>query len=235
MKERPILFSTPMVQAILDGSKTQTRRVIKGAPTEAGYGAFLQPSTTPGIGYAGFCKGPSAESPGLGCVKCPYGVPGDRLWVREAWMLPTPPDEGMIAVDYRACLEAETQGCDRVFLDDVTDAMLQDALRIWDADVRHARSGWRPGIHMPRWASRLLLEITDVRVERLQSISEADAQAEGAPAEFEVDLATFVHGKAIPSSTHYLGFKHLWRDINGEDSWQANPWAWVVSFKPISL
>lgn len=224
MKERPILFSTPMLQAILAGTKTQTRRVVKPQPN----GVWSIPPITVVDGRWG----------SNGCVsdlRCPYGKPGDRLWVREAWMLPTEPAEDMITVDYRACLEAETQGCDRVFLDDVTDAMFQDAQRIWDSDVKHARSGWRSGIHMPRWASRLLLEITDVRVERLQSISEADAKAEGAPAEFEVDLATFVHGKSLPASTHYLGFKHLWRDINGKDSWQANPWAWVVTFKPITL
>lgn len=244
MKERPILFSAPMVCAILDGSKTQTRRVVKNAPHEAQCGLFSQPFTKPDTSSALFFAGPTAESPGLGMVTNPYGKPGDRLWVRETWMLPTQPvaDLHMLDVDYRATLEPEMQGCDREFLNDVSDAILQDALRIWDADVRNARSGWRPGIHMPRWASRLLLEITDVRVERLQSISEADAKAEGVRRAWEpvADhkgqpvIVSAADDEPHPGYTYRNGFHALWWQINGRDSWTANPWVWVVTFKRVT-
>ncbi len=193
MKELPIRFSGPMVKAILDGSKTQTRRVVKQdrdglldcKPTPA-WDAFWQ------------------------CVACPYGKPGDRLWVRETFGI----DDEDGAVLYFA---------------DPDTAQNAEHARI--CEDRYPRR--RPSIHMPRWASRILLEITDVRVERVQDISEADAQAEG------IEYSERFEGYCIGMAEHYhshdprLSYASLWESINGPDSWAANPWVWVVEFRRI--
>jgi hypothetical protein len=193
MKELPIRFSGPMVKAILDGSKTQTRRVVKQdrdglldcKPTPA-WDAFWQ------------------------CVACPYGKPGDRLWVRETFGI----DDEDGAVLYFA---------------DPDTAQNAEHARI--CEDRYPRR--RPSIHMPRWASRILLEITDVRVERVQDISEADAQAEG------IEYSERFEGYCIGMAEHYhshdprLSYASLWESINGPDSWAANPWVWVIEFRRI--
>lgn len=160
MKERPILFSGPMVRAILDGRKTQTRRVVKPR------------------------QGMLDDWTGL---PCPYGKPGDRLWVRETCYFEQPHGE----VIYRA------------------DPGSEKAL-----DPEFTGLRWRPSIHMPRWASRITLEIVNVRVERLQDIRVDDARAEGVTAKWPVH-----------------GFRNLWQSINGFGSWDANPWVWVVEFR----
>ena len=181
MKELPIRFSGPMVKAILDGSKTQTRRVVKQdrdglldcKPTPA-WDAFWQ------------------------CVACPYGKPGDRLWVRETFGI----DDEDGAVLYFA---------------DPDTAQNAEHARI--CEDRYPRR--RPSIHMPRWASRILLEITDVRVERLQDISDRDARDDGAEQIGDCEGA------------YVAGFRRLWESINGLDSWSANPWVWVIEFRRI--
>ena len=194
MTERPILFSGPMVRAILEGRKTQTRRVVKPQPelqlksarwmrcADEQHALFTQ--------HDGELCGQMAST-----RKCPYGKPGDRLWVRETWahrrwMLgdasPSP------TTVYRADGE-DLKGCDR----------------------------WRPSIHMPRWASRITLEVVGVRVERLQDISEEDAKAEGI--EWVIGYRS-----RIPL------FSALWERINGPGSWDANPWVWVVEFRRVS-
>lgn len=164
MKERPILFSAPMVRAILDGTKTQTRRVVKHRHLAfiGGKGQENDPSAW------GFGAGVQNESYRL---VCPYGIPGDRLWVKETWH-PGGPENNHDGVIYRA-----------------TDPG-------WDDSGSGLR--WRPSVFMPRWASRITLEISSVRVERLQDITEEDARAEGA------------------------------------ESWQANPWDWVVGFHRVN-
>lgn len=199
MKERPILFSAPMVRAILSGTKTQTRRVAK-------------PIKHPDLG--------NVYDPGALVLEkehhhvieraCPYGAPFDRLWVREAIRLipDQDPDDGLGPV-----------------------------LSIYDADGSlTAADAWPwkrsylPPMHCPRGLSRIMLEITAVRVERLQDISEEDAQAEGcAPAWLDADDNTTVHAEAKP--TYRQGFARLWRDIHGAGSWAANPWVWVVEFR----
>ncbi|WP_394650391.1 hypothetical protein [uncultured Deinococcus sp.] len=200
--ERPILFSGPMIHALLDGSKTQTRRVVKLpkwiASEEHGQAMQALAKHPAGVSMRGPCDG-------LRTFLCPYGKVGDRLWVRETWNFSDASTLSEPKAIYRA-------GDERSISD----------------------PNWRPSIFMPRWASRILLEITDVRVERLQAISEKDARAEGAAAEFEVNVAEFVHGRKLPASTHYLGFKHLWKEINGRESWDANPWVWAVSFRLIA-
>ena len=164
MTERPILFSAPMVRAILDGNKTQTRRVVKLKPD------YMET----------FLRLPNK----VAC--CPYGQPGGRLWVRET---------------FEDC-ESALHSC-----------------VLYRADGGTPGTKWTPSIHMPRWASRITLEITGVRVERLQDISEEDAISEGTP---------------FPCGGWVGGYQKLWESIHGPGSWDLNPWVWVVEFKRVT-
>lgn len=179
MKERPILFNGPMVRALLDGSKTQTRRVSKADPDQC---------EDIGIFYA--------ENP------CPYGRPGDRLWVRESYQRHTGPYGESFIYAYRA-----------------TD---DDRL-----------GPWRPSIHMPREACRITLELTGVRVERLQDISEADARSEGLTDGGCLNCGNPEPcGCDCPTPSARDSFVQLWESTGGD--WHANPWVWVVEFRRIS-
>lgn len=195
MKERPILFSAPMVRALLAGTKTQTRRVVKITHRTPGLAACLAPP-------AGMRTRTS-----LAAELCPYGHPGDRLWVRETFARIDGQTRPWIETDYQATY---THG-DR----------LGDTLGI--------KKRWTPSIHMPRHASRITLEITSVRVERLQEISEADAQAEGWTRRPEVSTDPQVHKEAARD-----WFMDLWESINGPGSWDANPWVWVIEFRRLA-
>ena len=204
MKERPILFSGPMVRALLDGSKTQTRRVLK-VPHENPLGKWeVLPWGGPNGGRTRDGKTVPFQNV-IGhtrtgeIIACPYGEPGDRLWVREAHAV-----DGK-KVFFRAAHEESEGAGPRV-------------------DIR-----WRPSIHMPRWASRITLEITSVRVERLQDISDADCVAEGCgalPSAIGCPM-TSAPGETIPRAM----FRALWESINGHGSWAANPWVWRVEFR----
>lgn len=179
-KERPILFSGPMVRAILDGRKTQTRRIVKDESKAK--------RDIDGI-YWG----------------CPYGLIGDRLWVRETWfdnLCPRTPADGLNEVYYRADGEAHEQ---------------------FPGDYMDMR--WTPSIHMPRWASRITLEVTGVRVERLNEIDADDVFAEGA-------LTTDYEWWHVDLMVRQQ-FQILWESINGPGSWAANPWVWVIEFKRV--
>lgn len=207
MKERPILFSAPMVRAILAGQKTQTRRVVKPQPVPVG---TLREIDEPGAGQT-FVENGVLRTParyGSRPASCPYGQPGDRLWVRETYALHHAWDE-----------------CAPCVAESVTPRP-----RVWhraDApDAIDGRGRWRSSIHMPRWASRITLEVTAVRVERLHDISEADAEAEGVTAEPSNGLADSPVGLSAREA-----FADLWASINGPESWEARPWVWVVSFK----
>ena len=216
MKERPIIFSGPMVRALLDGSKTQTRRVMKPQlvyGTVAGlFNSWYLPS-----GQGGGTLYPNGKEKILGT--CPYGQPGDRLWVRESFCKIIGQSGGWIETDYQATY---THGF-----------RLGDSLGL--------KKRWTPSIHMPRAASRITLEITSVRVERLQDISEADAMAEGivecpisADDEGPRRIGYMVgpdDGKSGLSVTPIQAYRDLWESINGPDSWTTNPWVWVVEFK----
>lgn len=195
MKERPILFSAPMVRAILSGTKTQTRRAVKltanGHVKEPGGHRRWHPAD------------PDAW------LACPYSQPGDRLWVRETFRRDLDRLHSRKLIEYAAD-------------DEVRDAGPSAAFDFPDI-------GWRPSIHMPRWASRITLEITGVRVERLQDLSEADAQAEGCSLECMTPTGDD-SGSAIYGPGGYLA---LWESINGAGSWAVNPWVWVVDFKRI--
>ncbi len=182
IKERPILFSAPMVRAIRAGTKTQTRRVVK-----------------PPRGYrwldidAGTMINDGGHKKHISDLRGPYGQPGDRLWGRESFL-----ENKVGEIIYRADFE----------------------------DPRALR--WRPSMFMPRWASRITLEVAGVRVERLQDISRSDAIAEGAPPSHpSIDRVSREFGyEDFPRSW----YTQLWESINGPGSWDANPWVRAVEF-----
>ena len=201
MKERPILFSGSMVRAILSGNKCQTRRVVKSQPTggwgfDGAYGRITSPHHKKGKFGAFIQRGVGTDFPETDLIVCPYGQPGDRLWVRESF----------------AHIYRDNSSPERRSFEDV--AYMADGRGI---DIG-AYGSWKPSIHMPRWASRITLEITSVRVERLHDISEADARAEGA--------------SQHPDGPWHA-YRSLWTLINGPDSWAANPWVWCIEFQRI--
>lgn len=221
MAERPILFSAPMVRAILDGSKTQTRRVWKMPKGMEWYvSGPLRGEETGDICDIGGKGWWSVDE-----VACPYGDVGDRLWVRETWQGPILDDEQLA--------EFSGDGADAFKKPEFCVYRATDLLDAIDSDGKEL--GWRPSIHMPRWASRITLEITGVRVERLNEISNVDAIAEGieqveSPHENTLlwrDYERGHYGTVSPIAS----FSSLWESINGTGSWAANPWVWVIEFK----
>jgi hypothetical protein len=233
--ERPILFSAPMVRAILDGRKTQTRRVVKRAaldaigfctdradeqPAEsADLGLFYdRPDVEDSRGLMRTAKHPewlvfNAEYPDEGSLPIGqgYGAVGDRLWVRETWAMNPVRTFGVMKPRGPA---------DCVYRADGTTA------------VSPGDFLWTPSIHMPRAASRITLEITGVRVERLREISGAGAEAEGVFAHVApYSLDKVFRDQRGPRAIEYFG--QLWTKINGPASWAANPWVWVIEFKRI--
>lgn len=210
MRERPILFSAPMVRALLAGTKTQTRRVVKGIDP-----ANLDSTMTKAQWRQVNRDRPVSFGP---TYFCPYGQPGDRLWVRESFM-----DLRGTGVEHY-----DGDGCRQRY------AFAADSPPGSYADETRKDYGlkWKPSIHMPRSACRLVLEITGVRVERLNDISQADAMAEGvwtAGAAKESGILDRSPGGGVLN--HVGAFRNLWEEINGADAWQANPWVWVVEFR----
>lgn len=230
-RERPIRFSAPMVKALLAGTKTQTRRVVKPQPEYRDIGVVFASWV-----FKGGLLYPNAGESVLRL--CPYGVPGDRLWVRETWMVNLEADrlaKRQSAVRYRATDPAASE---------------EDGM------------GWRPSIFMPRWASRIVLELTDVRVQHVAEISEEDAIAEGCEAR---QSGTWWQGYSDPGNgfdlihTQHRGesppdwmiepkrmkptphldhtardaFRMLWEQIN-PGTWAPNPWVWALTFKRLS-
>jgi len=219
VRERPILFSGPMVRAILNGSKTQTRRVLGGGWFDAGDGTFLHVKRG--------CTHTIDDTENReGLLRwCPYGVPGDRLYVRESWgivnmrcLTSVMPDQQQIA--YRA-------GKQMGIPPKEGPCTLDRFTTEWRDDFTPDR--WRPSIHMPHWASRLTLEVVNVRVERLNQITPADAIAEGIPPaanSVTIDCDT-------PNPVH--DFRSLWDSINLKRApWSSNPWVWAITFKPLA-
>ncbi|MCU6669960.1 hypothetical protein M8013_14530 [Enterobacteriaceae bacterium H4N4] len=228
MIERGMIFNGEMVRAILDGRKTQTRRVIK-LSHERG---MLNPVV----------RGRNGEISSVSCrlapMLCPFGQPGDRLWVRETWALLG--NEDGCCVDWRDNLcKGDEKSAARIYR--ASCEQRAGDYSLWsipdDADWKpHTENqkfegAWRPSIHMPRWACRILLEITNVRVERLNDISRADAIAEGMPPSHpSIDAVS--QGLGYPDFSR-SAFAQLWQSLYGEESWQANPWVWVIEFKRI--
>lgn len=219
-KERPILFTGDMVRAVLDGGKTQTRRVLKGD--------FMhQPKGS--IDAKWYFRGPkmacwdSYETDAEMIARHnPYGQPGDRFWVRES--------------------HAPRADCGCVWDRSKAQAFnrMQPGELCYAADQKGTDwvEKWRPGIHMFRWASRITLEIVSVRVERLQDISEADAIAEGIHSQggglYELHHFDVAKKRVIDSTqSPVLAYRGIWESINGPDTWALNPWVWVIEFKRI--
>lgn len=215
--DRPILFSAPMVRAILEGRKTVTRRVVKPYRKHPIVNLAL---AEPTLGYSGRHNDPDswgyefiddgAPAPLSAWPElCSYGQPGDRLWIRETFAA-TDFGNNVKAAWYRATQEAHVES-------------LPESLRAMAAppDGR-----WKPSIYMPRWASRITLEVTGMRVERLQDITESDAAREGCLPPVESD-------GSVACGRRKTAFRSLWESINGPDSWGANPWVWVIEFKRV--
>lgn len=231
MTERPIVFSGPMVRAVLDGRKTQTRRIVKPQPGPCDHNFWPDRPTSRWVAdddgwHCAVCgNGVSIDQrrpSGVVGVRCPYGVPGDRLWVKETWRPRSALQDWDLDIRYAA------DGAERTIKDG------EFGERDWIMPKAAARGNVSP-LYMPRWASRLTLEITDVRVERLQDISEVDAEAEGSrhPALGDrvcVGFASVPRDRCPPQTAFAL----LWETINGPDSWAANPWVWAVSFRVAS-
>lgn len=218
MKERPILFSAPMVRAILEDRKTQTRRVVMVHPSNPIRG-WVDPASYPWV-HVGKHSYDNDKPPAFGAmfrselggelfVPCPYGVPGDWLWVQEAWS------------------SGYSNGCwgtlfhaDRAF---VQGKRAHEKGPHYNADDKPLIC-WRHPIHMPRWASRITLKIESVRVERVQEIGEDDAGAEG------VSFTKYANANAR------FHFREIWDTINAARGfgWDANPWVWVVEFRRVT-
>lgn len=211
MIERGILFSAPMVRALLDGSKTQTRRPCK--PMNQWVDQECREVRMIDGAALHFLKGATAP---LETLRCPYGKPGDRLWVRETWH-PDPEDDGTWAYTQWA-------GCKGSPLSDIPKRFQKPEHCIHRASWDGVDLVWRPSIHMPRWASRILLEITDVRVERLQDIGSEEIEAEGVVTS---DADIMQHG----CRARVMDWQRLWESINGDGSWDTNPWVWVIEFR----
>lgn len=222
MKERPIQFSAPMVRALLDGRKGQTRRVMSRQLKNPGWTSYVYfpPHANypdrPGVAIECGEDYPDDDSDK---VYCPYGDPGDRLWVREAWR--TTGDGGRV--------------------DDMPPRDLQPHQVWYEADGAapddECVGKYRPSMFMPRWASRTTLEVTGVRVDRLQDISEEDAISEGIEpyAIYGGKVASW-KGSVDMAAAHDSprdAYRDLWNAINGPDAWNTNPWVWVVEFKRI--
>lgn len=235
MKERGMIFNAEMVRAILDGRKTQTRRPIKWKQTRF---------TEIGEREDG-SKWPWSEDAEHACDfwhPCPFGAVGDRIWVRETWA--TLGNEDGCCVDWEGNLcKGDERSAARIYRASCEQrpgdyglwSIPDDAY--WKPHTKEHKfeGAWRPSIHMPRWASRILLEITDVRVERLNAISEEDATAEGVPPAGSLlpDYpGTFLTPKG-DFATAKVAFQRLWESIYGEESWKANGWVWVISFKRV--
>lgn len=221
-KERPILMNSEMVRAILDGRKTQTRRIVKPIASHWAKGCYHRPDgrwiwvtgERPDNGQG------EGVSLGNEPFKCPYGKPGDRLWVRETW-------QGYRQTSYEydewEAMESPKDRHDNAYVP------------VYQADKKNFPEKWFPSIHMPHEYSRITLEITGMRVERLRDISEADSIAEGLrvfPFEDSVAYA-WKDGDFCGHASATGAYRALWESINGPGSWDANPWIWVIEFKCI--
>lgn len=233
MKERGMIFNGEMVRAILDGRKTQTRRIVKGTD---GAVKFCKEWDINGeeIFVVLGEKDRTGMNPVLGAISCPFGAVGDRIWVREAYRFPASLDdvsptgvgEMAVATGYRKPWAPSFYEFTGTF---------SDGWKGFETPPKVSDAGkLRPSIHMPRWASRILLEITDVRVERLNAISEEDARAEGI-----IDGGCLNCGEpepcgcANPEPDATDAFAYLWQSIYGQENWNANPWVWVISFERV--
>jgi hypothetical protein len=259
MKERPILFSSEMVRAILDGRKTQTRRVIKPQPPincQVWSGWIIDSTAEKEIGSASWTDVPGVLFNKEHIVKCPFGKMGDLLWVRETWRIVGWHEGEPYLLGYKADGAQLEEPGDSSDYDDYKYAQYSidssedcdkakipiDEYGIYQfQDDDKFPTRWRPSIFMPRWASRITLEITGVRVERLQDITYEDAVAEGTPGVGLVgaNILMLVTGTNnlddAEKKARLDSFAELWDGINVKNGypWFSNPWVWVIQFKKI--
>ncbi|ENO4066756.1 hypothetical protein ACBH83_003743 [Klebsiella variicola] len=210
MKERGMIFNGEMVRAILDGRKTQTRRIMAPQPADdIERGIFPNPEA---IGWKSSLRHKHGSTT---AHFCPYGKPGDRIWVRETFQGPLFDYDLMDSYCKDPTPFEKPEFC-------VYKADGVPAPEFYDADDE-LHCCWRPSIHMPRWASRILLEITGVRVERLQSITLGDICKEVGCGLYDFRPATY----------GFQVWEELWKSIYGAESWNTNPWVWVIEFKRV--
>lgn len=254
MRERPILFSGPMVRAIIEGRKTQTRRLVKPQPSfpfgvkqivrvlDPWHNDALARTPAEGMGNTGprlhkwHCEDYAGNLVSAIDIKCPYGSPGDRLWVREKWRSAWHEDL-FASVQYAA----DSSYRKPEFDDEDEGHRFAYMCEVCNGD----KEPWRSPLHMWREMSRITLEVTAVRVEQLHEISEADAIAEGVQTErdhYGGDVPLKVHGSvawhrydgaACAAVSAVESYRTLWESINGKGAWDENPWVWVVEFNVV--
>ena len=215
IKETPIIFSTPMVQAILEGKKTMTRRIVSElfeTPFSEPCGDFLVIENK--WLAVDFIDALTRDYDKHVRIKCPYGKPGDLLWVRETWGIYRSHPEGKDNIVFKSELHS-----------------------VYYPNDSESNGSWKPSIHLKKIHARLWLQIENIRVERLRDISEADAKAEGIM-RYAGDNYYFYPCKDLRDDTYVdravTSFYSLWKVINGQESWDANPWVWVIEFKELS-
>jgi hypothetical protein len=256
MKERPIIFSGPMVRAILDDRKTQTRRVIRCSDrwNHSNITRWKNKGGNLWDAFAPVFDG--KEEPVLLNWNCPYGQPGDRLWVRETWRIGAWRGDGRMAIDYSASPELTNTPWVTIPDDDYGDKF-NDIWEKLSSDLERkkvfpevdghyhwepgkAPLSWKPSIHMPRWASRINLEIVSVRVERVHEIVPADVRAEGIQRTEDGSwlgpLGGTLKDCLYPFAHAWEAYSRLWDSINAKRGygWDANPWCWVLTFKKVA-
>lgn len=220
MKERGMIFNGEMVRALLDGRKTQTRRIMAPQPADD-----IERCIFPNPEAIGWKSSLRHKHGSTTAHFCHYGKPGDRIWVRETFQGPLFDYDLMDSYCKDPTPFEKPEFC-------VYKADGVPAPEFYDADDE-LHCCWRPSIHMPRWASRILLEITNVRVERLNSIHDVDAMREGIQNLTTCSHADFGIPGAVNAQHPVRAFQLLWESIYGADSWRANPWVWVIEFKRV--
>ena len=217
-----MIFNGEMVRAILDGRKTQTRRVMNPQPAND-----ISRATFPNPDVVGWWCSLRHKHGSTTAHFCPFGAVGDRLWVRETWQAIHDSVDEFGHVEERTYAPSIPKEKDRYW-------HTVYAEHFGDENREDRGFPWRPAIHMPRWASRITLEITSVRVERLNDISEEDARAEGI-----IDGGCLNCGEpepcgcVNPQPDATDAFAYLWQSIYGQENWDANPWVWVIEFRRI--
>ena len=223
MKERPILFSAPMVRALLAGTKTQTRRILKSAHADDASVWRHHEGNTWESGIASGAPGSFGHGE---FVRCPYGQPGDRLWARET--------HAQFAVGNRTGISPQCVAYRATCEDDGSFDYVNNGDEIMNLKI----TKWTPAIHMPRWATRITLEVTGVRVQRLQEIDGYDVIAEGiAPQSHYCGCEPCRMTCSLCPATQTslcLAYADLWDEINGDRApWSSNPWVWAITFKRV--